>query len=140
LFFEDSVCILTEGSQGGTIRRFEDIPEGDFRRYDPRLQPDTLPKNIALVDAVTEVAKRKNVTASQVGLAWVKAFNDSKIYAGNKLTIIPIPGTTSEERIKENTADISLTKEEFEELGGILGKFKVEGNRYGGPLNNLSDQ
>jgi len=67
----------------GKIRSPDEFDPTDFRRTLPRFQPDTFPKNLAIVDTVSEIAKRHNATAGQLALAWLLA-------QGNE--VIPIPG------------------------------------------------
>lgn len=42
----------------------------------PRFSEENFPKNLKLVDRITELAKKKNVTASQLTLAWLLAQGD----------------------------------------------------------------
>jgi pyridoxine 4-dehydrogenase len=57
-----------------------------------------------------EVADAKGVTVAQLNIAWL-------LYQSE--WIIPIPGTTSIEHLKENivAGEISISKEELEFLG-----------------------
>lgn len=45
-------------------------------------------------------------------------------------TIIPIPGATTAERVKENAGAVKLTKEELGEIDAILKSHEVAGDRY----------
>jgi len=55
---------------GGQIRSPKDFEEGDFRSFAPRFSEENFPKNLKLVDQLTEIAKRKGTTSSQLTLAW----------------------------------------------------------------------
>ena len=44
--------------------------------------------------------------------------------------IIPIPGATMAERVKENTGAVELTDKEMKEIKEILDSCKVIGDRY----------
>jgi pyridoxine 4-dehydrogenase len=44
--------------------------------------------------------------------------------------IIPIPGTTTEERLKENMVDIKLDDSDLVELDEAVKKCTVHGDRY----------
>ena len=59
----------------------------------PRFSEEALKKNQVVVDLVNKIAKEKKVTVAQISLAWVLAQKDF---------IVPIPGTTKLERLKEN--------------------------------------
>ena len=45
-------------------------------------------------------------------------------------TIIPIPGCTTVERLKENLTRINLTEEDLAEIDRILAKVPVLGDQY----------
>ena len=103
---------------------------GDFRRSLPKYQPEVLEKNLQLVEKLQEIAKRKgDITLPQLGIAWVRHFSGKP---GMPL-VIPIPGATTEARVNENLKDVSITDEEFKEIGTILESHGVKGDRYGGP-------
>ena len=44
--------------------------------------------------------------------------------------IIPIPGASSEKRVRENSKDVKLSEEEMAEIQKILDGFQVSGTRY----------
>ena len=66
---------------------------GDFRKNNPRFQPEVMDANLALVERVQAVAERREVTAAQVALAWLLAKGDH---------VVPIPGTKRLTRLEEN--------------------------------------
>ena len=45
-------------------------------------------------------------------------------------TIIPIPGSKSVEKIKENSTLVELTSEELNEIDTMLREFKPKGDRF----------
>lgn len=67
---------IGRGMLGGQIRSPKDFEEGDFRTFAPRFSEENFPKNLKLVDQITELAKKKNCTASQLTLAWELAQGD----------------------------------------------------------------
>ncbi len=75
----------------------------------PRFQGENFAKNLAVVDQVKQIAEEKGVTPAQLALAWMLNRHDD---------VIPIPGTSSAERLAENAAaaDIRLTKEDLERI------------------------
>ena len=97
----------------------------DFRSTVPRLSPENLKANMAFVDLLAQVAKRKNVTPAQLALAWLLA---------QKPWIVPIPGTTKLHRLYENLAatGVKLTPDELQEINTASSKIVVQGDRYSG--------
>ena len=124
---------LGRGFLTGEIKKIEDIPEGDFRRSQPRFQEKAFEKNLELVAEVEKIAKRKGVTPAQVALGWVKGLSGKN----GRPVIVPIPGATTEGRVKENLQNVVLTEQEMKEIGEIMQSREVVGGRYGGALVNL---
>ncbi|KAI0594891.1 Aldo/keto reductase [Biscogniauxia sp. FL1348] len=102
-----------------------DIPEGDSRRNIGRFQPENFAKNLALVDKIECIAEKKGVTPAQLALAWIRAQSN----VGNCGTLIPIPGTTSAERVRENCKVVELSLQEKMEVDRILQSLDVVGHR-----------
>lgn len=117
---------MSRGFLTGEIKKPEDIPEGDMRRYYPRFQGDAFYENLKLVEEVNKVAAKKGASPTQVAIAWIRAHSGK---AGLPI-IIPIPGATTAARVEENTKEISLTEADIAEINSILSKFPVMGDRY----------
>lgn len=105
-----------------------------MRRHSPRFQPDVFYKNLELVKDLEKLAAKKGCTPGQIGISWVKAQAGKP---GLPKTIIPIPGATTDARVKENMVDVKLSKEDLDEIDAILKDAVILGNRYGGPQNKL---
>jgi aryl-alcohol dehydrogenase-like predicted oxidoreductase len=75
------------------------FPSGDFRKNNPRFQPEAMDANATLVETVKAVAARLDATPAQVALAWLLAQGEH---------IAPIPGTKRRSRLEENAAASSL--------------------------------
>ena len=114
---------LGRGFLTGQIQRFEDLPEGDFRRSSPRFQGENFHKNLELVGRVKEIANEKGVAASQLALAWL-------LHQGED--IVPIPGTKRRKYLEENVAavEITLTDEELKRIDEAAPKGAASGERY----------
>jgi aryl-alcohol dehydrogenase-like predicted oxidoreductase len=114
---------LGRGFLTGHIRSLDDLSDDDWRRSSPRFQEQALRENLKLADRVRELAEARGVTAAQMALAWVMAKGDD---------IVPIPGTKSPRRLDENAAaaEIKLSPEAVEELGGAVSPEAVRGERY----------
>ncbi|KAI6351818.1 hypothetical protein MCOR25_009728 [Pyricularia grisea] len=124
---------IGRGFLTGEIKSFDDIPEGDFRRSLPRFQPENFEHNLKLVDAIKEMASKKGCTPAQLAINWVRSLSQR-----NGLpVIIPIPGATTVERVKENSTIIDLSDEEMTEIQNMISKYEIKGGRYadGHPIN-----
>ena len=73
---------LGRGFLTGGIRSFDDIPQGDYRRNDPRYQGENLAANRRIVTSVEKVATRHGATPAQVAIAWALHQGDD---------VVPIP-------------------------------------------------
>jgi len=94
----------------------------DFRSHVPRLAPDALKANLALVDLLRDVAQRKSATPAQIALAWLLA---------QKPWIVPIPGTTKLHRLDENigAAAVELTADDLRVIDAAAAKLTLQGAR-----------
>lgn len=108
----------------GTLTK--DTKFNDFRAGIPRFQPENMENNLKLVDRVKKVAERKGVTVGQVAIAWAKSYSGRKGFP----TIIPIPGATTDSRVKENCIDVGLSEQDLQDIGQILKTCEVAGDRY----------
>lgn len=114
---------LGRGFLTGQFKQPEDIPEGDFRRDNPRFQGENFYKNLSLVDKVTEIANQKGCTASQLALAWVLAQGED---------IVPIPGTKQLRYLEDNVGavDVHLNEAELASIEAIMPAGAAQGERY----------
>jgi len=71
----------------------------DFRANDPRFAGAELASNLALVDAVRQLATERGGTPGQLALGWLLA---------QGADVVPIPGTRRQQRVEENAAAASL--------------------------------
>ena len=114
---------LGRGFLTGQFRRFEDLPEGDYRRNSPRFQGENFDKNLQLADRVTEIAHEKEVTPGQLALAWL-------IHQGED--IVPIPGTKRRSYLEENVGalGVGLTDEDLSRIEEAAPVGAAAGERY----------
>ena len=114
---------LGRGFLTGRFRRFEDLPEGDWRRRSPRFIGENFQKNLALADQIKAMATEKGASPAQLALAWLTAQGEN---------IVPIPGTKRRSYLEENVAalGIRLTAEELRRLHAIAPKGVAAGDRY----------
>ena len=114
---------LGRGFLGGRFRTVDDLAPSDWRRGVPRFQGEQFARNLAIADRLSEVAREKGCTPAQLALAWLLASHEN---------VIPIPGTSSIERLEENVraADIRLSREDLDRIDRLSPKGIVEGARY----------
>lgn len=112
---------LGRGFLTGTVKRAEDYPSSDFRHLDPRFQGESFDANMRVATKIKELAAARNLTPSQIALAWV-------LHQGNN--IVPIPGTKRIAYLEENlvAATIALSASELDTLATLSGQ--ITGLRY----------
>jgi aryl-alcohol dehydrogenase-like predicted oxidoreductase len=88
------------------------FPSGDFRKNNPRFQPEAMDANATLVETVKTVASRHDATPAQVALAWLLAQGEG---------VVPIPGTKRRSRLEENAEarDLTLSAADLAELDAL---------------------
>ncbi len=113
---------LGRGLLTGAFPREKLGDAADFRATaQPRFQGENFDWNLALVDAVQEVAARHDATPAQVALAWV---------LGQGEHVVTIPGTSKLRNLEANLAATSLvlTDEDLTLLDPLAER--VRGDRY----------
>ncbi len=114
---------LGRGFLTGRFRKFEDLPEGDWRRGHPRFQGENFQRNLDLVASIQEIAREKGCTAGQLALAWV-------LQQGQD--VVPIPGTKRRTFLEENVRalEVSLTARDRARIAAAIPAGAVAGPRY----------
>lgn len=118
---------LGRGMLTGRFKSAADIPSTDFRRHLPRFQPENFDTNLQLVRQVEDLAAKKGCTPAQLALGWLNSLSRRP----GMPTIIPIPGSTTVDRVTENAKLVDLTDQEMADIDATLAKFEVAGSRYG---------
>jgi aryl-alcohol dehydrogenase-like predicted oxidoreductase len=114
---------LGRGFLTGQFKRFEDLPEDDYRRHSPRFQGENFQKNLDLLHRVEEIAGEKHCTPSQLALAWVLAQGKD---------IVPIPGTKRRKYLEDNAGavNVRLTKADLQHIEDAFPTGAAAGERY----------
>jgi aryl-alcohol dehydrogenase-like predicted oxidoreductase len=114
---------LGKGFLTGKIDENTTFDSSDFRNIVPRFTPEARKANQAVVDLLSDIARRKKATPAQIALAWLLA---------QKPWIVPIPGTTKLNRLEENVgaAAVELTPDDLREIEMAASKITVQGARY----------
>jgi aryl-alcohol dehydrogenase-like predicted oxidoreductase len=96
---------LGRGFLAGRFRKMDELASDDWRRSAPRFQGDNFERNLALLDRLRALAAHKGCTPAQLALAWLLARGSD---------IVPIPGTSSLDRLQENVAAAAIVLSETE--------------------------
>ena len=122
---------LGRGFISGDIQKPEDFPEGDFRASMPRFQGEQFYKNLDLVNEIKKLATEKEITPSQLALAWVLSKG-----------MVPIPGTKRRTYLEQNlgAAQVELSADEINRLEAIVPLGSSTGARYDAANMALIDQ
>jgi aryl-alcohol dehydrogenase-like predicted oxidoreductase len=122
---------LGKGFLTGKIDESTTFDKSDFRNIVPRFSPEARKANQVLVDLLAEIAQRKKATPAQIALAWLLA---------QKPWIVPIPGTTKLQRLKENVGatSLELTAQDLREIDDAASSVEVQGARYPEHLERMT--
>ncbi|MCX4594928.1 aldo/keto reductase [Streptomyces sp. NBC_01549] len=112
---------LGRGFLSGAITSPDDFAEDDRRRTDPRFQGESFDRNLDVAREVRRIASAKNVTPSQLALAWV-------LHQG----AVAIPGTKRRRYLEENVAatEVTLTGDDIAAIEAVAPHGVVTGDRY----------
>jgi aryl-alcohol dehydrogenase-like predicted oxidoreductase len=114
---------LGRGFLTGRLRNPRDLAPDDFRRLTPRFQEANFAHNLALVEAVEELARARGCTPAQLALAWLLAQGED---------IVPIPGTKRRHWLEDNVGavDVVLTAEDLARIDRAVPRGAAAGARY----------
>src|SRR5213076_2098638 len=95
----------------------------DIRRSMPRFEPANHVGNLKLLPGYKTLAREAGCTPAQLALAWLLHRRDD---------IVPIPGTTNVDHLRENlaAADVKLAPDLIARLEAQINERTVHGNRY----------
>jgi len=121
---------LGKGFLTGKIDETTTFDPADFRNVVPRFTEENRKANLAFVEWLKTFAARKGATPAQIALAWLLA---------RKPWIVPIPGTTKQQRLDENlgASEIQLSTDDLREIEDALSRIEVQGARYPEHLQKL---
>jgi aryl-alcohol dehydrogenase-like predicted oxidoreductase len=99
------------------------LEDGDFRRGMPRFQGEAFEANLRLYRDFEAVAREAGCTTAQLCLAWLLQKDD---------IIIPIPGTTSPDHMREDAAAAAVTLSDavMARIDQLVNGQTVTGARY----------
>ena len=114
---------LGRGFLSGAIRGVADLIDDDRRRAHPRFAEENIARNVALVDALAEVAAELGASPAQAALAWLLDRGED---------VVPIPGTKRRAWLDANADAVALelTEEARARLDTVFRPGVTAGDRY----------
>jgi aryl-alcohol dehydrogenase-like predicted oxidoreductase len=118
--------VLSRGLISGHWSRDREVAANDFRSRAPRFSDENLDRNLALVDALREIAGEKGITVAQVAIAWVRSRGED---------IVPLIGARTRERLDEalGALDVELGAADLERIEAAVPRDAAAGARYPEP-------
>jgi aryl-alcohol dehydrogenase-like predicted oxidoreductase len=115
--------VLSRGLLSGHWTQERTLTRGDFRSFSPRFRGENLETNLRLVEALRQVARRKEISVAQAAIAWVLSRGED---------IVPLIGARTRERLDEalGAVAVTLTTADLEEIARAVPSGAVAGTRY----------
>ena len=115
-----SACPLAKGYLSNRYPAGTQYREGDCRAEMNLFKKEGIDANRNLMDLIMEFAGRKRATPAQIALAWEIT---------KKPYLVPIPGTTKKERVRENfhAVNVELSPDEMQEIEEALSHMDIVG-------------
>jgi len=115
--------VLSRGLLSGSWSKERALAKNDFRAYLPRFTGENLERNLAAVEALRGIAKKKGATVAQLAVAWVLARGDD---------IVPLVGARKRERLSEalEALSLELTPEDMAAIEAAMPATAIAGTRY----------
>jgi aryl-alcohol dehydrogenase-like predicted oxidoreductase len=115
--------VLSRGLISGHFSADRELGAGDFRARAPRFSAGNRERNLALVEALRELAARRGVTVAQLAIAWVLARGED---------IVPLVGARTRERLAEalGALGVELDDATLAELERAVPPDAAAGERY----------
>ena len=115
--------VLSRGLIGGHWSAKRSLAKGDIRNFLPRFHGGNLERNLALVEALREVAGSKGATVAQAAIAWVLSRGDE---------IVPLVGARRRDRLTEalGALGLALTPKDLARLEQAAPPNAAAGDRY----------
>jgi len=116
--------VLSRGLLSGHYRPDARPTGGDIRHRFPRFQGESLRRNLALVEALGDIAAARGATVSQLAFAWVRSRGED---------IVPLLGARNRDQLKDGLGalDHTLTEEDLERIEKAIPVGAAAGSRYG---------
>ncbi len=113
-----SACPLAKGFISGRYNAETKYHDGDWRGDMKLFKKEGMTQNRGLLELIRDFDVRKSTMPAQITLAWEIT---------KKPYLVPIPGTTKRERVKENfgAVDIEISPDEMREIDEALSHIEL---------------
>ena len=125
---------LGKGFLTGTVPKDQSFAQDDIRSTIPRFNaPENLTKNQAIAEVVKNFANAHRLSPAQIAVAWL---------LHRKPWIVPIPGTKTEDRLRENmsAAYVEIPDADWDDLERQINQMKIYGDRYSQSMLQMTGQ
>ena len=111
------------GFLAGGVSDTAALEDGDFRKAMPRFQGEAFAANLKMFEGFAALAREAGCTPAQLCLAWLLQKDE---------TLVPIPGTTNPDHMRENAAAaaIRLSADVMAKVEELVNPQTVTGPRY----------
>ncbi|MBB3893656.1 hypothetical protein GGQ61_004405 [Phenylobacterium haematophilum] len=111
------------GFLAGGVSDAAALEDGDFRKAMPRFQGEAFAANLKMFEGFAALAREAGCTPAQLCLAWLLQKDE---------TLVPIPGTTNPDHMRENAAAaaIRLSADVMAKVEELVNPQTVTGPRY----------
>lgn len=115
--------VLSRGLISGHWSKDRATAPNDFRSHIPRFTGENLDHNLALVEAIRQLAESKQATVAQIAIAWVLARGSD---------IVPLIGARRRERLTEalGALDVTLSADDLAQIEQAIPVGAAAGTRY----------
>jgi aryl-alcohol dehydrogenase-like predicted oxidoreductase len=115
--------VLSRGLISGHFSADRELAATDFRSRAPRFASGNRERNLAIVEALRDLAERAGVTVAQVAIAWVLERGED---------IVPLVGARTRERLQEalGTLEAELDADDLAGLESAIPPDAAAGARY----------
>ena len=115
--------VLSRGLLSGHWAPAREVAGTDFRARSPRFRRENLDHNLALVEALREVADARGATVAQVAIAWVLSRGED---------VVPLVGARRRERLSEalGALELELSADDRAAIERAIPAGSAAGERY----------
>ncbi|MGZ4135370.1 MAG: aldo/keto reductase [Tumebacillaceae bacterium] len=124
--------VLSRGLLSGTWSKERSATSHDFRTYVPRFSGENLDKNLALVEALQQIATEKETNVAQLAIAWVLSRGED---------VIPLIGARRQSHLQDalHALDLQLSPADLARIEEAVPAHAVAGDRYSADQMRMLD-